>query len=575
MLLPVELVDNLYKVHAHREGFAEVMSRVSRENQGFMPILALQKAISHMLVDKNRQKVFQNFDAGKAPPKPRHQPTQVNSATTNSSEKLDCCYKFLEGKCQDVNCIHPHVKVPVPPGVCALYLADRDSCSGCGKQHMRWGGIIKKMNEGQLPKSAPQASKGKDNKKKPTKKKQVTTTTAPSTPNAKKGGGDKQAARGNSGDRGKKGGRGGKGGKGNQKEKPDVTCTRCAQKGHELAGCWASTHADGHKLTCPKPAPIPAKFQKTVTSIRAGEDDNDWDYDLMAERNDNEMCEYEEAIWPTMQINVLQATNVNDDPDAFLCQEEVDGRDEDARFQRALNIVVNVFSRSAPDFQAAIIGLHQRNLDLFLDIVQEQEQTTIAEQETITELVDNTKHALSQVGILNSALDMSPSTHVQQASDSQHSAVSRPPIPDLILQETDAFSNHVVQPAHGMAVIDVDSSSIGAGFHWSGGLGNPTMVPMESLHWNVADAFIRTAIHEDQEYDFLPPLEDVSSDGEVKQDFKECENAAPEGLFIAPLEAPPTFIIQQADQFDSDLFETLGLSSYSLSAPTAARQGRQ
>jgi hypothetical protein len=101
------------------------------------------------------------------------------------------------------------------------------------------------------------------------------------------------------------------------------------------------------------------------------------------------------------------------------------------------------------------------------------------------------------------------------------------------------------------------------------------MVPMESLHWNVADAFIRTAIHEDQEYDFLPPLEDVSSDGEVEQDFKDCENTAPGGLFIAPLEAPPTFIIQQADQFDSDLFETLGLSSYSLSAPTAARQGRQ
>ena len=287
------------------------------------------------------------------------------------------------------------------------------------------------------------------------------------------------------------------------------------------------------------------------------------------------MCEYEEAMWPTARINVLQATNVNDDPDAFLCQEEVDGRDEDARFQRALNIVVNVFSRSAPDFQAAIIGLHQRNLELFLDIVQEQEQTTIAEQETITELVDNTKHALSQVGILNSALDMSPSTHVQQASDSQQSAVSRPPIPDLILQETDAFSSHVVQPAHCMAVIDVDSSSIGAGFHWSGGLGNPTIEPMESLHWNLTEAFTRTAIQEVQEYDDLPPLVDVSSDGEVEQDFKECENAAPEGLFIAPLEAPPTFIIQQADQFDSDLFETLGLSSYSLSAPTAARQGRQ
>ena len=67
MILPVDYVDSMYKVHAFREGYSEIMSRVSRENEGYMPIDKLQKAIALITVDKNRQKVYENFDAGKHP----------------------------------------------------------------------------------------------------------------------------------------------------------------------------------------------------------------------------------------------------------------------------------------------------------------------------------------------------------------------------------------------------------------------------------------------------------------------------------------------------------------------------
>ena len=38
MIIPVGFVNSMYKVHAHRSGFSEIMSRVSRENDGYMPI---------------------------------------------------------------------------------------------------------------------------------------------------------------------------------------------------------------------------------------------------------------------------------------------------------------------------------------------------------------------------------------------------------------------------------------------------------------------------------------------------------------------------------------------------------
>ena len=40
------------------------------------------------------------------------------------------------------------------------------------------------------------------------------------------------------------------------------------KKGHDRSGCWATNHADGHKLTCEKPAPVPEKYRKAISSIQ-------------------------------------------------------------------------------------------------------------------------------------------------------------------------------------------------------------------------------------------------------------------------------------------------------------------
>ena len=315
MILPVGYVESMYKVHAHREGYSEVMSRVSRENQGYMPIDKLQKAIALITVDKNRQKVYENFDAGKHN-KARSNPPQVNSTAVQPSNKLDCCYKFLEGKCQVENCIHPHVKVDVPPGVCALHLADKTSCPGtCGNLHERWGSVIKKMNSGELPITTPLKKKGRRGRSEVNATAAPTAPTTSTPPDAEKGGAPSRRGRGQRG----KGGRGrgdGRGGKGSKSatgdeapEKPDVTCSRCAKKGHELAGCWASNHLDGHKLTCPKPAPIPEKFRKSVTSLNARRrlDPYSDDGDIPDDRSDGGEYFETEAFIPFAYVNMLSA----------------------------------------------------------------------------------------------------------------------------------------------------------------------------------------------------------------------------------------------------------------------------
>jgi hypothetical protein len=492
--------------------------------------------------------------------------------------------------------------VAIPPGVCALYLADKASCPGCGKAHERWGSIVKKINEGQLPKAAPPASKGKANPR----KKHVTTTTAPSTPTTQKGGVKGQGRGGND----KGGGRGGRGGKGGSKEKPNVTCTRCAQKGHELANCWATTHADGHKLTCPKPAPIPAKFQKSVTSFHAkgGAPDREWDGELANERDD-ETYEYEEAMWPTARINVLRASAVgpappansvsDSDPEDYLGQSDLDDiqddirlqqalqtvadvyvegssdyqdataqinqlHQDDIRFQRALREVANNFADGTPDFHAAVMQIYQPNLDLFWEIVQEQRRGSRARQEAITELVDNTKHALTQVGLLNNAVERCESI----ITDSERRSSLPPQQPYAIdgaaRQLHNFFESQIDvlpdQPdtdfSRRMAIIDVDSSSDHAG-----------------LHWNVNDAFIHGDLNENLHDRGPPPLEDVDSEGEAVQDFKENDNISLSGLMIEPLEAAPTFIILQDDHFDNDLFEAFG--AFPPSEPHVVQGGRQ
>ena len=45
MILPVQLAESMYKVHAHREGYAEVMSRVARDNKGYMPFWSFKRLL--------------------------------------------------------------------------------------------------------------------------------------------------------------------------------------------------------------------------------------------------------------------------------------------------------------------------------------------------------------------------------------------------------------------------------------------------------------------------------------------------------------------------------------------------
>ena len=45
MILPQSFVDSMYMVHAHHDGYSEILSRVSRENDGYVPIKELQRQI--------------------------------------------------------------------------------------------------------------------------------------------------------------------------------------------------------------------------------------------------------------------------------------------------------------------------------------------------------------------------------------------------------------------------------------------------------------------------------------------------------------------------------------------------
>ena len=291
MILPVQLAESMYKVHAHREGYAEVMSRVARDNKGYMPILELQKAIAMIVVDKNRQKLFSNFDSERLP-MGHANPSQVNSTVTNPSGKLQCCYKFLEGKCQDTNCKHPHLQVPVPAGVCSEYLADKKSCAGsCGKLHERWGNIIRKANEGKLNISPA----------KPRKPRQAKQGVAPSSQPTDDQGNDSDSD---------------SGGQGSQAPEKSGTpgsqpCTRCGKAGHEFESCYSSTHFDGSRLISPKPCPVPEDFWAIDQTWEAHNDANQKaDINAVRVTDDQYMdngthYSEEEAYWPTYQINVL------------------------------------------------------------------------------------------------------------------------------------------------------------------------------------------------------------------------------------------------------------------------------
>ena len=315
MILPLSMAECLYKVHAHNEGYAEVISRVSRENGGYLPLAELQKAIALITIDKNRQKVLSAFNGRAKHEKGGAKQHQiVAAASAKAAGGLDCCYKFLEGKCQDTACTRPHVKVPIPPTVCPKFLADNKSCTGgCGKQHTRWSGVVRLINGVDQTSTDP----AKPSKRSIKKAKQVNAAATPGTqaltppPPSGRGGGKGRGGRDKTPSRG-----GGKGRARSRAPKSDAICTRCGQPGHELASCWASKHADGHALTCPKPAPVPEKYKKAVTSVQrsqAADDEYDgYESDGLTDAQsinwpDSHLMMEEEAFWPSHHVNMLSS----------------------------------------------------------------------------------------------------------------------------------------------------------------------------------------------------------------------------------------------------------------------------
>jgi hypothetical protein len=70
---------------------------------------------------------------------------------------------------------------------------------------------------------------------------------------------------------------------------------------------------DGHKLTCPKPAPIPDKYKKSVTSVSAHRrlDPYYSDGDIPDDRSDGGEYFEEEAFMPFAYVNTLTTSAVD------------------------------------------------------------------------------------------------------------------------------------------------------------------------------------------------------------------------------------------------------------------------
>ena len=277
MIIPVGFVNSMYKVHAHRSGFSEIMSRVSRENDGYMPIQELQRQIAMEISDKNRKTGMAEFETqNNELLKPRTSGastrtySDVNSTTGSTPPRtpIETCFNFLEGKCPTTPCPQgrPHQKLKIPKAACPKWLTDTTSCDGsCKLLHERWAVLVMKINSGEISSA----------KAKKPRKEGAAASAAPATAPAA------QPSRGGRGGRG-----GGRGHDGFQATNPapdpsdsntDVqetssmpagilrrpagnvatVCSRCGKPGHVFAGCYASFHVDGRQLESPKPAPVP------------------------------------------------------------------------------------------------------------------------------------------------------------------------------------------------------------------------------------------------------------------------------------------------------------------------------
>jgi hypothetical protein len=291
-MISTGMVDSMYMVHAHGMGYDKLMTKISREFEGYVPIKELQRRIALDVESDNRSQAFTDFTtknahvfgeekqprrerqanaaSGRAP-RDRSKP-QSSQATPSSggtgkaltgTDRVNVCHNFLMDKCDyGKECKFEHRKIKVPGAACSKFLQGNTCDGSCGKLHEKWSVIITKINKGEI--SALKGSTPPPKKAEPT-----STTTTPSTPNG----------------RGKGGGRGGRnrgrGGKGGQSRDPSpatsleppaanksslkktvvfgdaAVCNRCGKPNHVEKDCYTNWHADGTKLTSPKPAPVP------------------------------------------------------------------------------------------------------------------------------------------------------------------------------------------------------------------------------------------------------------------------------------------------------------------------------
>jgi hypothetical protein len=178
----------------------------------------------------------------------------------------------------------------VPAGVCGEYLADKTSCYGsCGKLHERWGDIIRKANEGNLPSAkACKPKKVKESAVAPTQDSESDS------------------------DNGGKGGKSVTGGSQASAKSGPQPCTRCGKLGHEVASCYSSTHVDGSWLKSPKPCPVPEEWAVDQTWEARKDANKKAGINTMRAHSvtadqymNNGIVSEEEAFWPTHHVNVL------------------------------------------------------------------------------------------------------------------------------------------------------------------------------------------------------------------------------------------------------------------------------
>ena len=151
-MISTGMVDSMYMVHAHGMGYDKLMTKISREFEGYVPIKELQRRIALDVESDNRSQAFTDFTtknahvfgeekqprrerqanaaSGRAP-RDRSKP-QSSQATPSGggtgkaltgTDRVNVCHNFLMDKCDyGKECKFEHRKIKVPGAACSKFL---------------------------------------------------------------------------------------------------------------------------------------------------------------------------------------------------------------------------------------------------------------------------------------------------------------------------------------------------------------------------------------------------------------------------------------------------------------------